>query len=499
MINQTSSSFNEIRQDVIDYLNLNKEFYPVIDSFDGSVKMQLIDILSGFVTFNHYKYMMLREESYLSTSKLKTSIYNQASSIFGYNINRKISPKISIQFLGDKINLKCGDILGEIDINGYLYYLVYFGETRTYYLNEKIEVALGIYKKIQSNFNNFDFLKSIILTPIITPGYELDNNLYKISIDDKKREISKQMEAYVTSEVISEITNSENSANFYIYNKENSFGCPLSKDSNYVFEYLETRGFINNLIDEIKKVKLIDNRFKISNILTQGADEDSLEFIREIAPLMASTNRRMVSSTDHKIIMKTFPYFQDTFCQKSDWKCCTIYCWYIAKGSSRYPRELTQKENEVLNEFIDFYKLVGITYEFKLPIVIYKKFFIIADYDCSARLPTDISESYETYLKTQIILKLSPFQLKFNQKISISDLIVEINNILYNGKKVLKNVFFKSIEETTNYIDTIDSFGNRTQTPVKKTDIIDISEENIYECNNTQYLFFDTNIELRCF
>ena len=104
----------------MDYLKSLPEGTAFKDFYLSSNGSLLLDLLAGFSTWNAFKYMNYRGESYLDKARLRTSIVDLAKSK-GIFVAPAIPMTLKITFTADEtITIAKGDDLGQL--NGYYLY-----------------------------------------------------------------------------------------------------------------------------------------------------------------------------------------------------------------------------------------------------------------------------------------------------------------------------------------------------------------------------------------
>ena len=197
MLKNSSLSFENLKQDAVDYLKSLPEGTVFKDFYLSSNGSLLLDLLAGFSTWSAFKYMNNRGESYLDQARLRTSIVDLAKSK-GIFVAPAIPMTLKITFTADEtITIAKGDDLGQL--NGYYLYASeeIFVETGNQYtvvvymgFVEEITITSNssdYYQEIQAKFENpyiTDYLELItvnseVMNPVYTPSTSMGDDTTK--------------------------------------------------------------------------------------------------------------------------------------------------------------------------------------------------------------------------------------------------------------------------------------------------------------------------------
>jgi hypothetical protein len=508
MIKFNISSFSDIKQELITFIKDNKERYKLLDSFSSSVSTVIIELIAGFLTYLNFKYIRYREESYLHTAKLQSSIY-MLSRNFGYRINRNTAPTIKFEYNSDlSITISTGFVLGTVQLKGNTYDITYFGDTKKLVRGTIIVGYIGAYKSKTSDFKSFNFDEGTVMLytdPSSDGVSQVDNKLIRIKINDKNVPISTHMEEFVLRNSIIDLTYVDDTAELWIYNLESNYGYVIEKQFNYLLEYIETPGFIDFDMNDLTNTALIQTvttygntnyvgtsesvsslfnsiRFNINTdltpieIMSNGSNKDSFDKIKATAPLLTVTAKRAVSYEDFSILSKAFSLFNDTYAYRNTKRCCSVIICYALKSDTQ--SELTNSEIGMFTEYFKDYQLLGT--EVILQPGTRRDVNILFDvtYDCGLRLGSDTS----TILEDMITDKIHEICESRNKKLGISfktsEMILALDNVLYRNSKVVVSVDMRTILD-----------GGSEQ---------DITEETQFTASKCEFFNFTPTIRLRC-
>lgn len=479
MFKLINSSFSDIKTDLEEYVKNNNDMYGVLDSYEGSAKTMIIDLLSGFASFLQYKYTMLRDESYLYSAKLRSSVYLLARH-FGYRVNRDVAPTIQFKYTASsQMTISSGFELGKLKYRGESVSITYFGVPKILNFGDFVEGYLGVYHVISGDFTGTNFNESIILkTSKSRIDTSVDNALISLYLNDIRTPLTTNLEDFILRGIPADQTGIDDTSEIWVFNREKNYGTKVSKYDTYRIEYLESFGYFSALNAALSSTDFqAFSGFTVTSVLSYGFDKDTISKIKELVPLYYTTLRRMVTKNDHKIISKSFSSIVDTniFVYPTDRTSINIY--YIAEGSGEIARELTVREQLAYTTYLDQYKLLDLKIKTiaATPLVI--NLHCSIKYFCGLRDFEDYSNKLETYITNQINLLIDEFQLKFDLEFSINTLMIKIGQIKYNNMNVVKEVYFKQIVGDT---------------------VIDLNEESTFTLEANQYYFFKRQLELAC-
>lgn len=307
IIDNKSTSFKDIEDNIHDYLSSLENWEDIQDALPGSNLTIITNMLAGYASYLSYKNKMMREETYLTTAKLSTSVYNIAK-VFGYTINRHSAPSMDIRYDGfDTLTIKSGDVFGKYND----YEVIYFGVNDIIEHGEVINVQVGKYVARTETAELINNICELELLPDFLVS--IDNQNMHIKVNDIEKDISKLIEDYIVYNKIVEYSHDIFSTKLMIADNTNKYGTPISKNDTIDIEYIETDGYDELLT--VRNVVIIENWTPIE-ITHQGSQGDSLEKIKNLAPLYYSTMRRMVTEEDHRYIIEAHPYIKSAFAER---------------------------------------------------------------------------------------------------------------------------------------------------------------------------------------
>ena len=307
IISNDSISFEQIKANIEDYLKSLNNWEDIKDNLPASNMTIINELIAGFASYVSYKQKMFRDETYLTTAKLPSSIYNIAKT-FGYYISRHTVPSVKIKYIGVPTKtMKAGDILGKYGN----YDIIYFGKNIIIEKLDVIDVFIGIYSETEYTASFKDDSYSIDINPTYLTA--IDDNRMQLFVNDIEQEISKDIEDYVVLQKAVDYSYDTSSTKLFISDRANTYGIVLEDGDMVKLKCLETDGNIENfVIDDIS----LNNEFLPVELNHDGSNGDDLDKIKRLSPLFYSTLRRMVTEKDHKYIAEANPMIKSASAER---------------------------------------------------------------------------------------------------------------------------------------------------------------------------------------
>lgn len=294
-------SSDALEADINTYINSLQEAHLIQDTFSSSTRTLLTKILAGYGSFILFKYNSLREETYLSTAKLESSVYSQASAL-GYNINRMTAPRLTLKYLSvPTILVSFGDILG------------YYGDYDIICIEDKLiekgdEVVCAIGK---FNVDTLDVqLVDDSLYAILSPDglKAIDNQQIQLFLNNNKVELGKDIEELIINHNPVDFSTSIYNSKLILTTSGYIGKHKVVPTDNIVIKYIETDGFLTSF-DYVEANATQD--YTVVDIINYGTNGDSLAKIKRLAPLLFSSMRRGVTESDYKYLIEYHPYINN--------------------------------------------------------------------------------------------------------------------------------------------------------------------------------------------
>jgi hypothetical protein len=438
-----ASTYKEFKTDISDFLQINKEKFPVISTFEGSVKNQLVEMMAYFADYLTYKMQRVISENKLSSAMLPSSVYAIASSL-GYNIARPLAPRIRIQYNGDStFSLYEGMALATLLYQGVEYSFIYVGAPKMIQRGYQISVSLGNFKEIDLPILESDFSKPISFElAASSSALSIDNDLVYLVHNGVHVPVSRATEDYLSKGMPVVFTNERGQVSLNLYNPIYKYGLIVDKFDKVNARFLETVGYIaelNSLVNS--KAVTVNKAFTLVQIESLGADGDTLESIKELAPAYFTTARRAVTPSDHVTLLKSHPLVEDAAFSSFDMSCCTSNFCYVTTDF----RVLTQSEQDSINTWMDQYKLAGVPIKYTPATSVPIPLVLLVVLDCTLRSATDTGGVFEYTLKTSVQKILKHRSLKIGESLNIGALISEISQIEFVGMKPVRQVLVQRL------------------------------------------------------
>jgi len=454
-IQSTDLDFNAIKENLKTYFLQSNEFADY--DFEGSGLSNLLDVLAHNTHFNGLFANMSLNESFLQTAQLRSSIVTHAQSL-GYTPYSKTSAfaniklTISITDPADRsalLTLPKGTIFTSsiegsnfvyrtlesftayddgfgsytyLDANGNEYIQVYEGalRTKTFYVGETSERAT-----------------------YVIPDSNLDSNTLSVKVYD-----TANSQNYATyTDIADSITVDATSTYFVLKespngNYELSFsdgtilGVAPIAGNKIVVEYIASNGEEGNgasVFATTSSYTINSNTYQYGvttiNKSVGGSEKQSIESIRQLAPLNHAAQQRLVTSQDYKtLILSNYASLEDAI------------AW---GGEENVPREFgkafvslkfpdgtddasqTALKSKIKIELLDVLSIMSITPEFVDPEDTYIVF--ETNFDFNPNLTSITAQTMESNVLNLISTHVSTNLEKFGKSFRRSKLLAEID------------------------------------------------------------------------
>lgn len=308
IISSTSLSQKEIHHDCITWLQGLDNWNDIKDNVPSSNLNMIINLISGFGSYVLYNNHRLRNETYLSTATMDTSVY-AISRAFGYNLNRYTAPTIKVRYTGvNTIYIESGNVVGSYGDQD----LIYFGQSKKIEKLDELYVVLGKYNRDVFNAAYVGNTLSRIIRPNTLAS--VDSKYITMYVDDIQKEISDDIEKYVTEGKCISFSRDPYSTEIIMYDANNDYGMHIDEGSHIAIEYIESDGYNPNI--KIKDVVTLSDYIAL-DVEHLGTSGQSLDHIRTLVPLFYSTQRRMVTQNDHKFITEAHSLIRSAYAEKN--------------------------------------------------------------------------------------------------------------------------------------------------------------------------------------
>ena len=255
-----------------------------------------------------------------------TSDLIQASNLvkfYDYSIVRHKAPKVELRYIGsDTIMLNRGEVIGK------------FGDYDIINHQDKMYLEYGDIKEFSLGkyvvMDNISLIKDGIFKLNLFPKHlkSIDNDLMFIKLDNTEsyETLTKHISRYIDGVAIRDFSIDNTSTTLYISDSEKRFGIAdkLEDHTSIKISYLETDGVLPDVVGvTINDVK-IEDRFKDKFDYIRygyiGYDGDTIDTLRNYAPLVSTTKGFANSFKDYKVLMEAIPEIYDCNLYKEDGK-----------------------------------------------------------------------------------------------------------------------------------------------------------------------------------
>lgn len=344
-----------IKAEIHKYIEKELNSNELIDTLSPATINIIENITAGATSFMIYHSMMMKNERFLSTAILESSVFNLAKD-YSYNMSRAVCPKISLIYNStETLVIKEGQSLGKI---GYNSNLVYTGKNITIEKGDKITVCVGRFFSITNNVK----LENNALNYILEPNelLSIDNDQVKIYINKKEAEISRLVEDFAVWNSIVDFSITNKATKLMVCDNQFKYGKYIIENDLVEIKYLETNGYTGDI--DVRTIEA-DKRFLVDEILTLGVAPEPISKIRELAPLFYTTQRRMVTVKDHIYIATSNPHFKSVGYKKDGGKPLKVkiqvsdatkefYTILIDQRPYTYVRKANDTKSDIVNGLI---------------------------------------------------------------------------------------------------------------------------------------------------
>jgi len=363
MLDIKTSDFLTLKNDILKYIksldvyeNISKELSkPTIDL--------LASLIAGYASYTNFKYSMNKEETFLQTAKLPTSIFQIAFAL-GYRFQRAKSPILKFRYFGKDLILNPGDIIGQYTDKEDTYDIIYFDFPKKIKNNDYVNFVLGKYNEV-----NIETLLNDFNIKIINPQFlrSIDNDNILVETTEGLIKPSIRFEDFILNEKIVNWSQTNTDLILYINDKKNKYG--NLNVNNLKIKYIETNGYCDINPQNIKSNK----NFGFVETYFSGLNEDTIDKIKKVAPNLRNTKARAVTLDDYYYYIINTNLFEDVYLEPekntpANWKLNFVDFDDFETGKKEYALNvegsyisLTRYDYESLNDFkVRFYnKLLG--------------------------------------------------------------------------------------------------------------------------------------------
>lgn len=456
-ITSTALDFNNIKNKLKTYLAAQPEFADY--DFEASGLSNILDVLAYNTHFNGLIANFAINESFLNTSQLRSSVVSHAETL-GYRPRSKIGATSILGVYANltgvaerpaTIELPIGTTFsGDTDDASYTF------RTRVRYTAS--DDGNGIYTFVDDNSESKILVyEGTPKTKTFYADYIAENQVYVIpdaNIDTNTIEVrvyqSASSEIYESYYNISTAIAVETSSRYFDvieapngqyeinFGDGTSFGRKPDVGNKIVISYMATAGSLGNTAsgftaqDQIEVNSVSYNLYvNTQTVSGGGADKESIESIRKLAPIQFAAQKRLVTSLDYKgMVLSNFPVINDVAVWGGEDNIPVDYgkvfiSLQFNDGVSEEIKTLTR--SQIQNNFTDNLSVMSISNEFVDPVNSYleldTRFYF--DPDLTGSTASSLESLVRSYILNYFSTNLSTFNTVFRR----SNLLTEIDDL----------------------------------------------------------------------
>jgi hypothetical protein len=312
VIKPSSESITSIKGDFVNYLSTLESWSEIQRLIPSSNLSLIVDLISGAAVYLLNKNYALRNETYLTTSSMESSVF-QIARPFGYSIKRFTCPKVTVKYMGiPTIQLTSGTILGRYGD----YDLIYFGEPKYLEKLDEVNLCIGHYVEKEVSLTYEDEIIKIPLFPSVLEA--IDNDLLSLTHNNLKLSTSTDVEDYVINGKIVDYSMTSRSTELVCSDRTYKYGIDLDTSKPMNIRFIETDGLIDDI--DPQAIALESSDYIVIDIPHKGSNGQTLAQMKKLIPLFYSTQRRMVTTKDHQYIIESHQYIKSARAEKDPGK-----------------------------------------------------------------------------------------------------------------------------------------------------------------------------------
>ena len=454
-VKSTDLDFENIKTSLKNFLKTDTQFADY--DFDASGLNNILDVLAYNTHVNGLTANFALNEAFLNTAQLRSSVVSHAETL-GYEVRSRVASKalveLSVNLSGvtgrpAQIHLNSGtQFTSSVDGVSYT-----FRTLETFFARDN---GSGLYQ-LQTNegsndipiFEGTEKTKTFLVGEtserqvFVIPDSEIDTKTATVLVYDTASstnfiQYTPLAEASTIDKDTTVFTIRETPNGFYELNFGDgiSFGKKPDAGNKVIVTYLATKGPDANLADTFtatSNVTIGGANYSITAVTsaesTGGALRQSIESVRQLAPLAFATQQRMVTSADYKaVIMSNFSAVTDTAVWSGDQNVPVDYGKvYISLNFPTGTAEATKTEtqNNIVSNFTDTLGIMSIETEFVDPVDVFLELVVNFDFDPSLTgfTLTSTENSIYNFITTFFTRNLNTFDKIFRR----SNLLTEID------------------------------------------------------------------------
>ena len=454
-VKSTDLDFDNIKASLKNFLKADTQFADY--DFDASGLNNILDVLAYNTHVNGLTANFALNEAFLNTAQLRSSVVSHAETL-GYEVRSRVASKalveLSVNLSGvtgrpAQIQLNSGTQF-TTSVDGVSYT---FRTLETFFARDN---GSGLYQ-LQTNegssdipiFEGTEKTKTFLVGEtserqvFVIPDTEIDTKTATVLVFDTASstnfiQYTPLSEASTIDKDTTVFSIRETPNGFYELNFGDgiSFGKKPDAGNKVVVTYLATKGPDANLADTFtatSNITIAGANYSITAVTsaesTGGALRQSIESVRQLAPLAFATQQRMVTSADYKaVILSNFSAVNDAAVWSGDQNVPIDYGKvYVSLNFPTGTAESTKTDtrNKIVSNFTDTLGIMSIETEFVDPVDIFLELVINFDFDPSLTgfTLTSTENSIYNFISTFFTRNLNTFDKIFRR----SNLLTEID------------------------------------------------------------------------
>lgn len=454
-VKSTDLDFENIKTSLKNFLKTDTQFADY--DFDASGLNNILDVLAYNTHVNGLTANFALNEAFLNTAQLRSSVVSHAETL-GYEVRSRVASKALVELTVNlsgvsgrpaQIQLNSGtQFTSSVDGVSYT-----FRTLETFFGRDN---GSGLYQ-LQTNegsndipiFEGTEKTKTFLVGEtserqvFVIPDTEIDTKTATVLVYDTASstnfvQYTPLAEASVIDKDTTVFSIRETPNGFYELNFGDgiSFGKKPDAGNKVIVTYLATKGPAANFADTFtatSNITIGGANYSITAVTsaesTGGAQRQSIESVRQLAPLAFATQQRMVTSADYKaVIMSNFSTLTDVAVWSGDQNIPIDYGKvYVSlnfpTGTAQSTK--TDTQNQIVSNFTDTLGIMSIETEFVDPVDIFLELVVNFDFDPSLTgfTLTSTENSIYNFISTFFTRNLNTFDKIFRR----SNLLTEID------------------------------------------------------------------------
>ena len=454
-VKSTDLDFENIKTSLKNFLKTDTQFADY--DFDAAGLNNILDVLAYNTHVNGLTANFALNEAFLNTAQLRSSVVSHAETL-GYEVRSRVASKALVELTVNlsgvsgrpaQIQLNSGtQFTSSVDGVSYT-----FRTLETFFGRDN---GSGLYQ-LQTNegsndipiFEGTEKTKTFLVGEtserqvFVIPDTEIDTKTATVLVYDTASstnfvQYTPLAEASVIDKDTTVFSIRETPNGFYELNFGDgiSFGKKPDAGNKVIVTYLATKGPAANFADTFtatSNITIGGANYSITAVTsaesTGGAQRQSIESVRQLAPLAFATQQRMVTSADYKaVIMSNFSTLTDVAVWSGDQNIPIDYGKvYVSlnfpTGTAQSTK--TDTQNQIVSNFTDTLGIMSIETEFVDPVDIFLELVVNFDFDPSLTgfTLTSTENSIYNFISTFFTRNLNTFDKIFRR----SNLLTEID------------------------------------------------------------------------